>query len=107
MVPGWQLNVLLMQVPLGGGGTADFADTLSLAYGRPSLLALINVIGDLNAASTDEDRTGPPTAPYFALRDTMHQLGLTDLRAGLTGTPSHHLPQASTHCYRIDTCYRD
>ena len=37
----------------------------------------------------------------------MHQLGLTDLTAGLTGTPSHYPHQAGTHPSRIDTCYGD
>ena len=37
----------------------------------------------------------------------MHQRGLTDLTAGLTGTPSHYPHQAGTHPSRIDTCYGD
>ena len=37
----------------------------------------------------------------------MHQLGLTDLTAGLAGTPSHYPHQAGTHPSRIDTCYGD
>ena len=37
----------------------------------------------------------------------MHQLGLTDLTAGLTGTPSNYPHQAGTHPSRIDTCYGD
>ena len=37
----------------------------------------------------------------------MHQLGLTDLTAGLTGTPSHYPHQSGTHPSRIDTCYGD
>ena len=37
----------------------------------------------------------------------MHQLGLMDLTAGLTGTPSHYPHQAGTHPSRIDTCYGD
>ena len=104
--PGWQLNVLLTHVPFGEE-TKDFPDTLSLAYRRLSLLAPTIIIGDLNAAPTDDDRTGPPTATDIAVRDAMHQLGLTDLTAGLTGTPSHYPHQAGTHPSRIDTCYGD
>ena len=104
--PGWQLNVLLTHVPFGEE-TKDFLDTLSLAYRRLSLLAPTIIIGDLNAAPTDDDRTGPPTATDIAVRDAMHQLGLTDLTAGLTGTPSHYPHQAGTHPSRIDTCYGD
>ena len=37
----------------------------------------------------------------------MHQLGIPDLTAGLTGTPSHYPNEASTHLSRIDTCYGD
>ena len=87
--------------------TKDFLDTLSLAYRRLSLLAPTIIIGDLNAAPTDDDRTGPPTATNTAVWDAMHQLALTDLTAGLTGTPSHYPHQASTHPSRIDTCYGD
>ena len=65
------------------------------------------IIGDPNAAPTDDDRTGPPTATDIAVRDAMHQLGLTDLTAGLTGTSSHYPHQAGTHPSRIDTCYGD
>ena len=104
--PGWQLNVLLTHVPFGEE-TKDFLDTLSLAYRRLSLLAPTIIIGDLNAAPTDDDRTGPPTATDTAVQDAMHQLGLTDLTAGLTGTPSHYPHQAGTHPSRIDTCYGD
>ena len=104
--PGWQLNVLLTHVPFGEE-TNDFLDILSLAYRRLSLLAPTIIIGDLNAAPTDDDRTGPPTATNIAVRDAMHQLGLTDLTAGLTGTPSDYPHQASTHPSRIDTCYGD
>ena len=104
--PGWQLNVLLTHVPFGEE-TKDFLDTLSPAYRRLSLLAPTIIIGDLNAAPTDDDRTGPPTATDTAVRDAMHQLGLTDLTAGLTGTPSHYPHQAGTHPSCIDTCYGD
>ena len=104
--PGWQLNVLLTHVPFGEE-TEDFLDTLSLAYRRLSLLAPTIIIGDLNAAPTDDDRTGPPTATDTAVQDAMHQLGLTDLTAGLPGTPSHYPHQAGTHPSRIDTCYGD
>ena len=104
--PGWQLNMLLTHVPFGEE-TKDFLDTLSLAYRRLSLLAPTIIIGDLNAAPTDDDRTGPPTATDTAVRDAMHQLGLTDLTAGLTSTPSHYPHQAGTHPSRIDTCYGD
>ena len=86
--PGWQLNVLLTHVPFGEE-TKDFSDTLSLAYRRLSLLAPTIIIGDLNAAPTDDDRTSPPTATDIAVWAAMHQLGLTNLTAGLTGTPSH------------------
>ena len=104
--PGWQLNVLLTHVPFGEE-TKDFLDTLSLAYRRLSLLAPTIIIGDLNAAPTDDDRTGPPTATDIAVRDAMHQLGLTDLTAGLTGTPCHYPHRAGTHPSRTDTCYGD
>ena len=104
--PGWQLNVLLTHVPFGEE-TKDFLDTLSLAYRRLSLLAPTIIIGDLNAAPTGDDRTGLPTATDTAVRDAMHQLGLTDRTAGLTGTPSHYPHQAGTHPSRIDTCYGD
>ena len=104
--PGWQLNVLLTHVPFGEE-TKDFLDTLSLAYRRLSLLAPTIIIGDLNAAPTYDDRTGPPTATDTAVRDAMHQLGLTNVTAGLTGTPSHYPHQAGTQPSRIDTCYGD
>ena len=104
--PGWQLKVLLTHVPFGEE-TKDFLDALSLAYGRLSLLATTIVIGELNAAPTEDDHTGPPTTTDIAVRDTMHQLVLTDLTAGLTGTPSHYPQQAGTYPSCIDTCYRD
>ena len=106
MGPGWQLNVLLTHIPFGEE-TKDFLDTLSLAYRRLSLLAPTIIIGDLNAARTDDDRTGPPRATDIAVRAPPHPLGLTDLTAGLTGTPSHYPHQAGTHPSRIDTCYGD
>ena len=37
----------------------------------------------------------------------MHQLGLTDLTAGLTSTPSHYPHQAGAHTSCIHTCYGD
>ena len=101
--PGWQLNVLLTHVPFG----EETKDFLSLVYRRLSLLAPAIIIGDLNAAPTDDDRTGPPTATDIAVLDAMHQLGLTDLTAGLTGTPSHYPHGAGAHPSRIDTCYGD
>ena len=104
--PRSQLNVLLTHVPFGEE-TKDFLDTPSLAYRRLPLLAPTIIIGDLNAAPTDEDRTGPTTATNIAVRDAMHQLGLTDLTTGLTGTPSHYPHQAGTHPSRIETCYGD
>ena len=104
--PGWPLDVLLTHVPFGEE-TKDFLDTLSLAYRRLSLLASTIIIGGLNAARTNNDRTGPPTATDIAVRVAMHQLGLTDLMTGLTGTPSHYPHQASTHPSRIYTCYGD
>ena len=104
--PVWQLNVLLTHVPFGEE-TKDFLDALSLAYRRLSLLAPTIIIGDLNAAPTNDHRTGPPTATDIAVRDAMHQLGLTNLTAGLAGTPSHYPQQAGTHSSRIDTCYGD
>ena len=55
--PGWQLNVLLTQVPFGEE-TKDFLDVLSLAYRPLSLLAPTIIIGHLNAALTNDDRTG-------------------------------------------------
>ena len=103
-MPGWQLNLLLTHV-LFGEETKDFLDALSLAYRRLSLLAPIIIIGDLNAAPTDDDRIGPPTATDIAVRDAMHQLGLTNLAARLASTPSHYPHQAGTHTSRIDTCY--
>ena len=99
--PGWQLNVLLTHIPFREE-TKDFLDALSLTYRCLSLLAPTIIIGDLNAAPTDDDRTDPPTATNVAARDAMHQLGLTNLTAGLTGTPSAYpsrpppTPPAST-----------
>ena len=104
--PRWQVNVLLTHVPFGEE-TKDFLHTLSLAYRRLSLLAPTIIIGDLNAAPTDDDRTGPPTATNITVWDAMHQLGLSDLRAGLTGTPSHYPHKVGTHPSRINTCYGD
>ena len=104
--PGWHLNVLLTHVPFREE-TKYFLDALSLAYRRLSLLAPTVVIGKLSAAPTDDDQTCPPTATNIAVRDAMHQLGLTDLTAGLTGTPSYYPHQASTHPSRIDGCYGD
>ena len=100
----WQLNVLLTHVPFGEEAK-NFLDTLRLAYRRLSLLAPTIIIGHLNAAPTDDDRTGPPTATDIAVWDAMHQLCLTDLTPGLTGTPSHYPHQAGTHPSRIDTCW--
>ena len=104
--PGRQLNVLLTHVPFGEE-TKDFLNALSLAYRRLSHLAPAIIIGDLNTAPTDNDRTDPPTATNIAVREAMHQLGLSDLTAGLAGTPSHYPHQAGTHPTRIDTCYGD
>ena len=104
--PGWQLNVLLTHVPFGEE-TKDFLNALSLAYRHLSLVAPSIIIGNLNAAPTDDDRTSRPTAIDIAVRAAMHQLGLTDLTAGLAGTPPHYPHQASTHPSRIDTCYGD
>ena len=104
--PGWQLNVLLTHVPLGEE-IKNFLDALSLAYRRLSLLAPTIIIGDLNAAPTDNDCTDPPTATDIAVRDAMHQLALPDLTAGLTSTPSDYPHQAGTLPSRIDTCYID
>ena len=98
--------MLLRHVPFGEE-TKDFLDALSLASRRLSLLAPTIVIGDLNAAPTDDDRTSPPTATDIAVQDAMHQLGFTNLTAGLTGTPSHYPHQAGIHPSRIDTCYGD
>ena len=98
--------MLLTHVPFGEE-TKDFLDALSLAYFRLSLLDPTIIIGDLNAAPIDHDRTGPATATDIAVRDAMHKLGLTDLTAGLTGTPSHYPHQAGAHPSRIDTCYGD
>ena len=86
--PAWQLNVLLTQVPFGEE-SKDFLEALSLAHQRLSLLVPTIIIGDLNAAPTDNYRSGPPTATDIAVRDAMQQLGLTDLTAGLRETPSH------------------
>ena len=98
--------MLLTHAPFGEE-TKDFLDALSLAYRRLSLLAPTIIIGDLNAAPTDDDRTGPPTAIDIAVRDDMHQRGLTNLTAGIAGTPSHYPHQAGTHPSCIDTCYGD
>ena len=104
--PGWQLNVLLTHVPFREE-TKDFLDALSLAYRRLSLLAPTIIIGDRSAAPTDDDGTDPPTATDTAVRDAMHQLGLSILTAGLPGTPSHYPHQAGAHPSRMDTCYGD
>ena len=101
-----QLYVPLAQVPFGEE-TKDFLDALGLAYCRLFLLARTIIIGNLNAAPTNDDRTSPPTATNIAVRDAMHQLGLTKLTAGLTRTPSHYSHQAGTHSPRIDTCHGD
>ena len=85
---GWQLRVLLRNVPFGKK-TKDFLVPSTLEYRCPSLLAPIIIIGDLRAVPTVEDRTGPPTSSHFAMLEAMHQLGLTDLTAGLNDTPSH------------------
>ena len=103
MGPGWQLNVLVTHVPFGEE-TKDFLDTLSLAYRRLSNLAPTIITGDLNAAPTDDNCTGPPTTTDIAVQDAMHQLGLTDLTAGLI---CHYPNPAGTHPSRIDTCYGD
>ena len=104
--PGWQLNVLLTHVPLGEE-TKDLLDTQSLVYHRLSFLAPTIIIGNPNAALTDNDRTGPPTATNIAVQDAMQQLGLTDLTARLAGIPFHYPHQAGTHPSRINTCYAD
>ena len=104
--PGWQLNMPLAHLSFGEE-TKAFLDTLSLAYCSLSLLGPTIIIGNLNAAPTDDDRTGPPTATDIAVRDAMQQLGLTDLTARPTGTPSHYPHQAGTHPSRIDTCHGD
>ena len=104
--PGWQLNLLLTHVPVREE-TKKVLNTISLAYRRLSLLAPNIIIGDLNTAPADEDRTGRPTATDIAVRDAMHQLGLTELTVGLTGTPFHYPHQAGTHLSCIDTCYGD
>ena len=105
-MPGWHLNVLPTHIPLGED-TADFLDALSLAFRRLSLLAHTIIIGDLNAAPTDNNCTGPPTAIDVAVRGAVHQLGLTYQTAGLTGTSSHWPHHAGTLPSRIDTCYGD
>ena len=73
VAPEWQLNVLLTHVPFGEE-TKDLLDALSLAYPRLCPLAPTIIIGDLNAAPTDDDRTVPPTATDIPVRDAMHQL---------------------------------
>ena len=62
MGPGWQLEVLLTHVPFGQE-TNDFLNTLSLAYRRLSLLAPTIIVGDLNAAPTDDDAPAHPQPP--------------------------------------------
>ena len=104
--PGWQLNVLLTHAPFWEE-TKDFYDALSLTYRRLPLLAPTIIIGDLNANTTDDDRTCPTTATDIAIRDAMHQLCLTDLTAGLAGTPSHYTHKAGAHPSCIDMCYGD
>ena len=103
--PGWQLNVLLTQVSFREE-TTDFLDVPSLAYRRLSFLVPSIIIGELSAAPNDDEPTGLPTATDIAVRDAMHQLTLTHLMAGLTGTPSHY-PEADTHSSSSDTCYGD
>ena len=98
--------MLLTHLPFGEE-TKDFLEALSLAYRHLSLLAPTIVRGDVNAAPADNDRTSPPTPTNIAVRDAMHELGLTDLTAGLTGTPSHYPHQAGTHPSRIGTCNGD
>ena len=75
-----------------GEETKDFLHALSLEYRRLSLLVPTIIIGDLKADPTDHNSTGPFTATNMAVRDTMHQAGLADLTAGLTGTLSHYPP---------------
>ena len=104
--PRWHLNVLFTHVPFREE-TKDFLDALSLAYHRLSLLASTIITGNRNAALTDDDRTSRPTGNDMAIRDAMHQLGLTDLTAGLTGTPSHYPHRDGAHPSWIDTCYGD
>ena len=72
--------MLLTHVPFGEE-TKDFLDALSLAYRCLSLVAPTIIIGDLNAAPRDEDRTGQPPATDVALLDAMHQVDLTNLTA--------------------------
>ena len=103
---GWQLNVLLTHVPFGEE-TKDFLEALSLAYRHLSFLAPTIIIRNLQAAPSNEDRTCRPTAADIAVRDALHELGLTALRPGLISTPSHYPHQAGTHPSRIDTCYGD
>ena len=98
--------MLLTHVPFGEE-TKDLLDALSLAHRCLSLLAPTIIIGNLKAAPTDDDRTGPPTATDIAVRDAMHQLSLTDLTTGLAGIPSHYPHQAGANPSRIDTGYRD
>ena len=104
--PGSHVNVLLTHVPFAEE-TRDLLDALALAYRRVSLLAPTIIMGELCAAHTDGDRTGTPTATNIAVRDAMHQLGLTDFTANLTSTPSNYPYQAGTHPSCIDTCYGD
>ena len=81
LLPGWQLNVLLMHVPFMEE-TKDFLDALGLPYRRLFLLAPIIIIGDPNAA--------PTQTTDMAVRDAINQLGLTDLTVGLSGTRSQY-----------------
>ena len=104
--PGWQLNVLRTHVPFGEE-TKDLLDALSLAYCPLSLLAPTIIIGGLNAAPINDDRTGPPTATDIAVRDAMHHAGLPDLTARLSVTPSHYPHQAGSRPSCMDTCYGD
>ena len=84
----------------------DCLDAPGLAYRRLPLLAPTIIIGNLNAAPIGNDRTCPSTATDVAVRDAMQQLGLIDLTAGLTGTPSHYSHQAGINPSRIDKCCR-
>ena len=104
--PGWQLNVVVTHIAFGEQ-TKEFLETLSLAYRCLSLLAPTIIVGDLNAAPTDDDCSGPPKATDIAVQDAMHQLGLTDLTARFTSTASHYPHQAGTHPSYIDRCYGD
>ena len=86
----------------------DFLNALGWDYRCLSPLAPTIIISKLNATPSNKHRKSPPTATNITLLDAMHQLGLTDLTAGLTDMPPYYPPPgppAATHPSNIRTCY--